>query len=62
MWRKGRRSGLKNHFLNGVWVRIPSSVPNEILRWCNGSTRAFGALGWGSNPCRSTKKKEKMEE
>src|SRR5512141_2968391 len=25
----------------------------RLVRWCNGSTRVFGALCHGSNPCRT---------
>ncbi len=32
-----------------------SGGAETTAEWCNGSTRVFGAQGWGSNPCSATK-------
>lgn len=34
--------------------RVRVSPGSHTVRWCNGSTRVFGALCIGSNPIRTT--------
>ena len=40
----------------------PPLICAGLVRWCNGSTRVFGALCHGSNPCRTATLAEPKEQ